>query len=178
MIETARLRLRRGTTADIPGLVAALNDWDVAQWLQRPPFPYLADDARAFLRWSRADDATAPPVAYVVAERASDRLLGVASLEPHADGAELGYWLTPTAQGHGLMREAVGALLERGANGLPGVAAAYATTDPDNRRSQAVLLACGFRKVAEEVREKPTRRGGSVLFRFERAFRAPAAEER
>lgn len=80
MIETARLRLRRGMTTDIPGLVAALNDWDVAQWLQRPPFPYSADDARAFLRWSRADDDTAPPVAYVVAERASDRLLGVASL--------------------------------------------------------------------------------------------------
>ena len=31
MIETARLWLRRATEADIPGLVAALNDWSVAQ---------------------------------------------------------------------------------------------------------------------------------------------------
>ena len=79
MIETARLRLRRGTEADIPGLVAALNDWDVARWLQRPPFPYSADDARAFLRWSGAHGASAPPVAFVVADRFSDRLLGTAS---------------------------------------------------------------------------------------------------
>lgn len=76
------------------------------------------------------------------------------------------------------MREAAGALLEHGADRLPGMVVAYATTDPDNRHSQAVLLACGFHKVAEEVREEPTRRGGSILFRFERAFRAPAAEER
>jgi len=31
MIETVRLRLRRGVEADIPDLVAALNDWSVAQ---------------------------------------------------------------------------------------------------------------------------------------------------
>jgi RimJ/RimL family protein N-acetyltransferase len=178
MIETTRLRLRRGTEADIPGLVAALNDWGVAQWLQRPPFPYSGDDARAFLRWSRALEEAAPPVAYVVADRASGRLLGVASLEPEGERAELGYWLAPAAQGRGLMREAAGALLEHGASGPPGVRIAHATTDPDNRRSQAVLLACGFRKVAEEVREQPTRRGGSVLFRFERDLRAPAAGSR
>ena len=175
MIETARLRLRRGTEADIPGLVAALNDWDVAQWLQRPPFPYSADDARAFLRWSGAHGASAPPVAFVVADRFSDRLLGTASLEPDEDRAELGYWLAPGAQGRGLMREAALALLDDGAGRLPGVRTAYATTDPGNRRSQAVLLACGFAKVAEEARENPTRRGGSVVFRYERGLRAPAA---
>jgi RimJ/RimL family protein N-acetyltransferase len=178
MIETARLRLRRGTEADIPGLVAALNDWEVAQWLQRPPFPYSPDDARAFLRWSRAHEEAAPPTAYVAADRASDRVLGVVSLEPQGERAELGYWLVPAAQGRGLMREAVGALLRHGADGLPGVRVVHATTDPDNRRSQAVLLACGFRKFAEEVREQPTRRGGSVLFRFERDLRSPAAGRR
>jgi RimJ/RimL family protein N-acetyltransferase len=178
MIETARLRLRRGTDADTPDLVAALNDWNVAQWLQRPPFPYSAHDARAFLRWSGAHERSAPPVAWVLADRASDRLLGVASLEPRGESAELGYWLTPAAQGRGLMREAVAALLEHGADGLPGARTAYATTDPDNHRSQAVLLALGFRKVAEEAREEPTRRGGSVLFRFERALRVPAVERR
>ncbi len=175
MIETARLRLRRGTTADIPGLVAALNDWTVAQWLQRPPFPYSADDACALLHWSRAHEEAAPPAAYVVADRASDRLLGVASLEPQEARAELGYWLIPTAQGRGSMREAVGALLEDGPMRLPGVRTVYATTDPDNYRSQAVLLASGFRKVAEEIRDKPTRRGGSVLFRFERPLHTEAA---
>ena len=178
MIETARLRLRRGTENDIPDLVAALNDWGVAQWLQRPPFPYSADDARAFLRWSRAHEEAAPPIAHVVADRVSDRLLGAASLEPEGERVELGYWLAPAAQGRGLMKEAVGALLEHGASGLPGVRIAHATTDPDNRRSQAVLLACCFRKVVEEVRQRPTRRGGSVLFCFKRDLRFLAAGHR
>jgi RimJ/RimL family protein N-acetyltransferase len=73
------------------------------------------------------------------------------------------------------MREAVGALLEDGPMRLPGVRTVYATTDPDNHRSQAVLLASGFRRAAEEVRDKPTRRGGSVLFRFERPLHTEAA---
>ncbi len=167
MIETVRLRLRRGAAADIPGLVAALDDWTVAQWLARPPFPYSAEDARAFLRWSQPDGETGPPRAYVVADRATDRLLGVASLEPEGDRAEFGYWLAPAAQGRGLMREAAAALLAGGPERLPGVRTVYATTDPGNRRSQAVLLGCGFSKVAEETRERPTRRGGSVVFRFE-----------
>ncbi len=167
MIETARLRLRRGTEADIPDLVGGLNDWNVAQWLQRPPFPYSADDARAFLRWSRAHDGSTPPVAYVVADRSSDRLLGVVSLERQGDRAELGYWITAASQGCGLMKEAAGALLEHGAKRLAGVRTVTATTDPENHRSQAVLLASGFRKVAEEAQEQLTRRGGSVLFRFE-----------
>lgn len=170
MIETARLRLRRGTAADIPDLVAALNDWDVAQWLARPPFPYSADDARAFLRWSQPDGELAPPRAYVVTYRATDRALGVASLEPEGDRAELGYWLTAAAQGRGLMGEAAAALLRAGSDRLSDVRTVYATTDPENHRSQAVLLRCGFRKVAEEAREQPTRRGGSVVFRFERGL--------
>ncbi len=167
MIETARLRLRRGAAADIPDLVAALNDWNVAQWLARAPFPYSEDDARAFLRWSQPHGEPATPRAYVVADCVSDRLLGVASLERQEDGAELGYWLVPAAQGRGYMREAVPALLEGGSKRFPDLRTAFATTDPDNRPSQAVLLGCGFLKVAEEARERPTRRGGSVVLRFE-----------
>lgn len=171
MIETARLRLRQGTEADIPGLVAALNDWEVAQWLARPPFPYSEDDARVFLRWSRPRGEAAPPTAYVVADRDTDRLLGVASLEPQGDYAELGYWLARAAHGRGFMKEAAVAVLEEGAKRAVKVGTVYATTDPENRPSQAVLLGCGFRKVAEEAREPPTRRGGSVVFRFERDIR-------
>jgi len=171
VIETARLRLRRATEADIPGLVAALSDRGVAQWLARPPFPYTADNARAFLRWSEPPEGSAAPKAYVAADLASDRLLGVASLEPHGDGAELGYWLAPAAQRRGYMREAVAALLEEGVGRLPGASAVYATTDPENRRSQAILLNCSFRRVGEEAREQPTRRGGLVVFRFARDLR-------
>lgn len=178
MIETARLRLRQGTEADILGLVAALNDWDVAQWLSRPPFPYSEDDARAFLRWSQPRAEAAPPTGYVVADLRTDRLFGVASLEPQGESAELGYWLARSVQGHGLMKEAAAAILEEGRKRAVRVRTVYATTDPENHRSQAVLLECGFRKVAEEPRETPTRRGCSMVFRFERGLAAPAISPR
>lgn len=169
MIETARLRLRQGTEGDIPDLVAALNDWNVAQGLARPPYPYSTDDARGFLRWSRPPPgALASPKAHVVADRLSDRLLGVVSLETQdCGGAELGYWLAPAAQGQGYMREAVAVVLKDGLGRLPGAATVHATTDPENHRSQAVLLSFGFREVAVEARRPPTRRGTSFVVRFE-----------
>jgi len=167
MIETARLRLRRGTEADIPDLMAALNDWSVAQWLARPPYPYSETDARTFLAWSRSPEEPAPPKAYVVADRSSNRLLGVAGLEPQQAFAELGYWLSRAAQGHGYMREAVAGLLREDIPRLPGSPTVYATTDPENHRSQAILLSSGFRRISVEARAQPTRRGALSVARFE-----------
>lgn len=177
MIETVRLRLRRGTEADIPDLLAALNDWGIAQWLARPPYPFSADDARAFLRWGQPPGELAPPKAYVVADRVSDRLLGVASLEPQQEDAELGYWLAAAAQGRGYMREAVAALLNEDVDRLPGTPTVYATTDPENRRSQALLLGFGFHRVAVQNRKQPTRRGSSSVLRFELNSRVRRPEQ-
>ena len=56
MIETARLRLRPGLDRDVKGLVAAMNDWSIAQWLIRPPYPYSEDDARRFIQWTLPKD--------------------------------------------------------------------------------------------------------------------------
>ena len=54
------------------------------------------------------------------------------------------------------MREAVSALL-RDAAGKLGMTV-FATTDPDNAASQAVLLAVGFKEIGVEARTVASRR--------------------
>lgn len=171
MIETPRLRLRPVQAPDLPRLVEALNDWGVTQWLARPPFPYAQADAETFMAWSQPPVTGAPPRAYAVADRETNRLLGVVGLDPQEGWAELGYWLAAAAQGRGLMREAVAALLQADAPRLPPI---YATTEPDNHRSQALLRAVGFGPTGVLPRGSPSRRGALHVLRFERPLRAGA----
>ena len=171
MIETSRLRLRTGRQRDAEGLVAALNDWNVAQWLIRPPFPYSAEDARQFIQWTLSE-GDGFDRRCVIADRQSDALLGVVSLEASGDRAELGYWLCPAAQRRGYMREAAAALLREAARAPGAVSTAFATTDPDNIASQAVLLGIGFSRSGEQARMAANRRNSTTQFLYEAPFSA------
>jgi RimJ/RimL family protein N-acetyltransferase len=77
-IETPRLRLRPYQTTDIPVVVTALNDWSVAQWLARTPYPYAVDDAATFLAEAEAAHAAGR---FAIADRSSDALLGGIGIE-------------------------------------------------------------------------------------------------
>ena len=158
-----RLTLRAGRADDVARTAAALNDWTVARWLNRTPYPYGEADARGFL--------LAPPDAafqerWVIADGGSDHLLGMVTLEPCAEGRELGYWLHPDAQGRGVMAEAVSALLAAALRAEPG-RTIIATTDIDNLASQAVLVRCGFRLVAERTMDRPRRGGMRTILAFQ-----------
>jgi len=164
IIETPRLRLRAFRRADIASIVAGLNDWTVAQWLSRTPFPYAVTDAEAWL--ADADRAHAGG-RYAIADRISDDLIGAIGIEPDDVERELGYWLGADHWGKGLASEAVGALVAA-AFGTLGVRRLHATTDPDNARSQRVLLKAGFRQIGAQPADPPTRRGHTFRPLFER----------
>ena len=163
LIETARLRLRPYEVTDIPAIVAGLNDWRIAQWLTRAPYPYAPPDAEAFLAHAAAVHAAGR---FAIADKASDALLGAIGLEHGTDVRELGYWLGIDHWRRGLMSEAVGAMVHHGFTAM-GVRRLFATTDPDNAASQRVLLKAGFRFVGDEPAEPPTRRGHATRSRFE-----------
>ena len=55
-IETARLRLRSYTEADIPELLALIGTPEVAATTLRIAHPYTEDDARAFLALAQEPD--------------------------------------------------------------------------------------------------------------------------
>ena len=151
---------------DIADFVRHLNDWDVQQWLTIPPFPYEHTDGEAYLAIVRANHATAHPTAFVIADRTSDLALGAAAVEI-GEGAqgELGYWLGREHWGHGLMKEAVAALVCH-ALAHPDIRRLIAVTDPGNTRSQRVLTACGLIDCGLRDRARPSRRGSTQVRKY------------
>jgi RimJ/RimL family protein N-acetyltransferase len=102
-LHSERLVLRPQTEADIPAIVAGLNDFEVVRHLTRVPYPYSEDDARA---WLGKLQPPRPGAAHFAIEF-EGKMVGVIGLEN-----ELGYWLDRRFHGRGLMTEACVALLD------------------------------------------------------------------
>ena len=166
IITTERLVLRCMESKDIEPFVRYLGDWEVQQWLAQPPFPYERKDGEAFLAIMRANHATAHPTMFVMTEQGSDAALGVVSVD--RDGSDcgvLGYWLGRAHWGRGYMKEAAAATV-RHARRHPDLRRITSVTDPENARSQSILLACGFRDLGLEDRPKPSRHGSTQQRRY------------
>lgn len=161
IITTDRLRLRSMELRDIAEFVRYLNDWEVQQWLWIPPYPYAATDGEAYLKIVQSDHATTHPTAFVIADGSTDSALGTTAIGIDGQGnGELGYWFGRQHWGHGFAREAVKALLAH-ARSHPRLRQLLAVTDPDNVRSQQVLLACGLTDLGLRDRSVPNRRGAT-----------------
>lgn len=115
-IETARLRLRPYSDADIAELVPLIGAREVAANSMRIPFPYSESDARDFL--IRISDGSETRVAITLRgdRPIRGRLIGGVGLrfEPVHDSAELGYWIGVPYWGNGYATEAARALLDYG----------------------------------------------------------------
>jgi RimJ/RimL family protein N-acetyltransferase len=148
--------------SDIPGLMEGLNDWQVAQWLPRAPFPYTEADARAFIARS---SQTSPPDAFAVVHQAGGEFVGILGLARSGAIAELSYWLLPRYQRQGLMAEAIVAAIDHHCGSLQSI---FATVDPGNAPSLNLLARSGFRLIGEHVREMPNRHGNTVVLRYQR----------
>jgi RimJ/RimL family protein N-acetyltransferase len=168
VIESERLRLRRPERRDSPAIVAALNDWSIAQWLTIPPYPYTDAAAEAFLRCANEPDSNGFNGKFVVADRESDQLQGVVTLSQDGDREELGYWLRSSAQGRGYMTEAVQALLTESCKLLQ-PAVIFATTDPENSPSKRVLRRNGFVETGARQLDRPRKRGTTTAIVFQLA---------
>lgn len=107
-IETERLVLRAPRVSDLDDLVSKANNWAVLEPTASLPFPYEAEHGRAFL--SKTERQSQHP--YVIADRQTDRLMGIIALYFYPDRpTELGYWLGEAHWGSGYAPEAVDALL-------------------------------------------------------------------
>ena len=142
--------LRPWRDADIPSLVAACRDAEIARWTLAPE-RYGETDARAYMlqRLDAIHAGVAAPYAIVSAQ--DDRvLLGSVSLLrldwPNARG-EVGYWLGREARGQGHATRAVRLICAWGARelGLERIVLLAAT---GNEASQRVALRSGFSREA------------------------------
>lgn len=145
---TPRLTLRPPWPEDAARLAAAIGHESVVRMLSNPPWPYTEADAESFLSLPRA--ATDPLCLILNHEHAYPELIGAISITLRGGGNELGYWLTPSAWGHGYATEAGQAMLgmARHALGLKHLRSSHYL---DNPASGNVLAKLGFRRTGEKM---------------------------
>ncbi|PZE26464.1 GNAT family N-acetyltransferase [Curtobacterium sp. MCBD17_028] len=133
-------RLDMPTRADAPAITEACQDAEIARWTTIPT-PYGPRDAHAFVDalvgpgWASDREYT-----WAIRRPSSTWLEGVVAFRPaHRD---IGFWLAPSARGHGLMAEAVrlvtGWAFEQGHEDV------YWECFVGNRASAAVARRAGF----------------------------------
>jgi RimJ/RimL family protein N-acetyltransferase len=169
VIRTPRLTLRPFNEGDIDAMSAFLNDWEVAQWLAIPPFPYRRADARFYVDHVRANHEAGQATEFAIALTDGDGVVGAVGLRSKsAADAAIGYWLGQPHWGHGYALEAVRAVVAYGFGSL-GLERLEAETDPENERSARVLAKVGFRPIGQASASQarscsvPTRRGSLLV---------------
>jgi RimJ/RimL family protein N-acetyltransferase len=138
--------LRPWRDTDVPQLVMACQDPEIARWT-RVPERYGESDARAFLlaRYDAILAGTTAPFAIVTADD-DTRLLGSVALMrfawEHARG-EVGYWLAVHARGGGHVSRAVRLVCAWGFDALH-LERIDLLAGTENLPSQRVAERCGF----------------------------------
>jgi len=152
-ITTARLVLRPLREEDAPALFAYRSDPGVARF--QGFVPRSVDDAAAFIREQRSVPFDTPGTwsQLAVRLRECDRLIGDVGVRPTEDGrqAEIGFTIVPADQRHGYATEAVRGLLGH-LFGVLGKHRVFASVDPENAPSIALLERVGFRREAHHRR--------------------------
>lgn len=85
-------------------MIAGLNQWDVARFLTRPPYPYTEDDARALLAKQVPPE---PGRVHLVIDLPGQGMIGALTMFE-----TIGFWLNCDFHGRGYMTEACVALLD------------------------------------------------------------------
>jgi RimJ/RimL family protein N-acetyltransferase len=158
------VRVRPLAPRDVPDLVAACSDPEIARWT-RVPSPYVREDAERFLAVAASEAAAGAGVALAVCAAADDRLAGAIGLMEIDRGrgyGEIGYWTAAPARGRGYTTRAV-ALVRDWAAAALGLRVIEILPHADNAPSCRVAERAGFADTGETVtvpRMPPGRRRG------------------
>ena len=153
-IVTARLRLRRLRRADAPALIAYRSRPDVSRFQGWDVFGQPEADELIGAMQSCEPGTPGEWFQFAVTPLETDRLIGdVGLLGPDtASGRSwLGFTLDPDYSRQGFMTEAVGGVIAY-AREVLGIDSVWASCDPRNIRSVALMERTGFLKIQEKVR--------------------------
>ncbi|MFF3375642.1 GNAT family N-acetyltransferase [Streptomyces sp. NPDC002680] len=154
VLDTERLRLEGVTPAAATDLSAGgTGGFD---WIDGGPFDGTREAAGMVVKSYEAGIHRPEFGLYVLVRREDDRAVGGIGFHgvPDEDGkAEVGYDLAEAARGNGYATEALHALKEW-ALARGDVRSLFATIEPANTPSQAVIARAGFVKVSEELDEE------------------------
>ncbi|GAB1689575.1 GNAT family N-acetyltransferase [Krasilnikovia sp. M28-CT-15] len=160
-IEGDAIRLRGYRPDDLDAVAAGLADPLTQRFMPSLPAPFERRHAESFIRTAAPEAFALGGCAYAIADPASDRLLGgvgLVSVVPARQQAELGYWVAPHARGRGVATAAVRALT--GHAFTAAVARLELLTHWENAASQRVALATGFRREGVRRGAAANRDGG------------------
>lgn len=139
-MRSERLFLRPGWPEEWEELLALIDDEEVVRNLARAPWPYTADDAKAFAR--QQHERLLPNFFVTLPGAEGARLIGSVGLSRDGDDVQLGYWIGRPYWGQGYATEAARALLSlAGALGHQRLVADHFV---DNPASGRVLRKLGF----------------------------------
>ena len=138
------IALREKTEADVPALVAAVQDPLIPRYT-RVPSPYGEREAREFIVEQRRRREAGIELSLLVVDAESDALLGSVGVRLDRENAraEIGYWVTHEARGRGV---ASGAVVLLGAWLFESLEPARLQihTETENLASQRVAERAGF----------------------------------
>jgi ribosomal-protein-alanine N-acetyltransferase len=160
-LATKRLQLRQFADGDLEGLHACFGDEDAMRYWNSPASKSEAETER-WLRYLAKTTSPYDYLAWAVAEKRSDRCIGMVNYhhrEARHDRLEIGYILMPAQQGHGLMTEAVEALVAYCFDGLASHRI-EALIHPDNAASIRLVERLGFRCEGGPLRDRWRRAEG------------------
>ena len=144
-IETARLRLRRFTIADLDDLAAIRADRDVMRYIGTGE-AHTREQVEAALKLNAAMWEELGFSRWAVMHRQDETLIGWCGLAPldKTTEVEIGYGMAKSYWGRGLTTEAARATLRHAFEGL-GLRRITAVAYPDNTASQRVMEKIGMK---------------------------------
>lgn len=143
-LRTPRTVLSAPTTADADAIYAACQDADIQRYTTVPS-PYLREHADGFIPHARRGWEEGTEATWAIRDGAV--LAGMIGLHRLAGSyPELGYWMTRTSRGRGLLTEAAGAVLDWAfaSDGVDAPRVEWRAV-VGNRSSARVARAVGFR---------------------------------
>jgi ribosomal-protein-alanine N-acetyltransferase len=117
LLHTDRLDLREITPADAPALFAIHSQVQAMRWYGVDALRDMAEAQQLVQMFAKGRLLASPATRWGLCRRGDDHLLGTVGLFKWNRGwrsAALGYELATEAQGRGLMREALGAVMQWG----------------------------------------------------------------
>lgn len=142
-IETARLKLRAPELSDAEAMFASYTqDLEVARYMVWQPHASL-EATLDFIQSCEAEWNSGSALPYIITSKANGQLIGMLEARPRGHVVNIGYVLTRSHWGRGLMVEAIEAFTAIALR-LPGIFRVEATCDVDNRPSARALEKSGF----------------------------------
>lgn len=142
------ITLRPWIERDVPSVVSACGDQDIAWWLDQVPQPYSESDGRTYVAMTRRGWKDGTHASFAVTDSATDEVLGsigIHWLDPDHGVAEVGYWVRDESRGRGIATRAT-RLASRWALTECGMRRLQLRADQRNVASQRVAEAAGFRR--------------------------------